>query len=150
MNGKLLQKILIEAPKAMDGTIMGIFDRTSKVVEVVAPHRFLAIRTAMGKLAKTLNAVTIVATKYDRTRLCQYPCQTPEPATAWFNVPFETALKIGKTRKREGTSTKMRNTSVVTESLSVLTLKSLSFLSQDGQILFTGIFNLGPSTVIPR
>ena len=150
MNAKFLQKMLIEAPKAIDGTIIGTLDNTSRVVEAAVPHRFLAIRTAIGKLAKTFNAVTIAPTKYDNRRLCQYPCQTPAPANAWFNVPLETAFAIGRTMKREGTMIKTKNTNVVTESLNALTLKSLSFLSADGQTPFIGILNLGPSSLIPR
>jgi hypothetical protein len=82
MNGKFCQKMLIEAPKAMEGTIRGMFDNTSKDAETPDPYRFLAMRIAIGTLATTFKAVTTVATKYERRRLCQYPCQTPTPATA--------------------------------------------------------------------
>lgn len=150
MKAKFRQKMLIEAPKAMDGTIMGIFENTSKVVEAVAPQRFLAMRTAIGRLARIFNTVTIAPTRYERRRLCQYPCQTPTPATAWFNVPLKTALTIGKAINRDGIRTNAKNTNVVIESLAVLIFKSLSLLSTNGQILFTGIFNRDPSSRIPK
>jgi hypothetical protein len=65
-------------------------------------------------------------------------------------VPLERAPTIGKTINRAGIRTKAKKTSIVKESLAVLTLKSLNFLSAKGQTLFTGNLNLGPSNLIPR
>lgn len=150
MKAKFFQKMLMEAPNAIEGTIMGMLDNTSRAVEGPFPHRFLEMRTAIGKLAKTFSIVAVVATTYDKIRLCQYPCQIPLPAIAWFNVPLETALNTGKTMNREGMSAKKKNTKIVTEFLSLPTLKPLNFLSVAGQTFFTGIFNLGPSNLIPK
>jgi hypothetical protein len=128
-NGKFRQKIPIDAPNAIEGTIKGTLDNTSNAVEAPLPHLFLAIRTATGRLKTTFRRVTTVATTYDRRRLCQYPCHTPVPAIAWLNVPPVKAPITGKTINRDGINTITMKTRLDKESLSAVTLKSLSFLS---------------------
>ncbi len=71
MKEKLLQKNAIEAPKATDGTIRGIFTKTSRIVEVFFPARLRAMSTAMGKPKIVFIKVARPATNYDSSKLPQ-------------------------------------------------------------------------------
>ena len=114
MKAKLCQKNLRETPRAMDGTIKGMFTRMSNVVEDRFPNFFLAINIAIGNPTTNPRTVTIPPRRYERSRLCQYVPHTPEPETAADKVPLNTAWKAGKATKRDGTRMITRKTTKVT------------------------------------
>jgi len=104
------QKNLREAPKATEGTIIGMSTSTFKADEKEVPSLFLATTIAIGKPTKTFKTVTIAPREYERIRLCQYSPQGEIPAKALGKMFFERASKAGSATNNEGTSTIVKKT----------------------------------------
>jgi len=72
MNGKLsFQKNFSETPRAIDGTINGMFTRMSSSAEKEFPSFLRAISIAMGRPIMKPRTVTIAPRPYESRRLCQ-------------------------------------------------------------------------------